>query len=231
MRPHGCLMGVSVFDGLVKAPALILLLIGSIRRRQLLGRGMTRIRIWAGMSVCLVVLLLTGCAATGQNYLSVSSSIPPLKGEGGRVFFYRTDSMMGVALQPEIRLDHQVVGKSQPGGFFFVDTSAGRHVASSQTESEAKLEFDLEPGGTVYIASSIGLGILVGRIQLELKPETVALSDLSPLRYTGRDMLVAEPSGASPPTGLPSTGSRSTRGRVTMADLELLLPPAAGASR
>jgi len=193
---------------------------------------MGRIRIWAGMSVCLAVVLLTGCAATGQNYLSVASSIPPLKGDGGRVFFYRTDSMMGVALQPEIRLDNQVVGKSQPGGFFFVDTSEGLHVASAQTENEAKLEFNVEPGKTVYIASSISLGILVGRVQLNLKPETVALSDLSPLRYTGGDMLAAEPSGASPPAGLPSTGSRSPRSRVTMADLELLLPPpATGAPR
>lgn len=190
------------------------------------------IRMWAVVSVCLVMVLLTGCAATGQNYLSVSSSIPPLRGEGGRVFFYRTDSMVGMALQPEIRLDNQVVGKSQPGGFFFVDTSAGRHVASAQTENEAKLEFDVEPGKTVYIASSISLGILVGRVQLNLKPEVIAVSDLSPLRYTGRDALTAEPSGAPPPAGLPSTRVRSAQSRVTMADLESLLPPpAAGAPR
>jgi hypothetical protein len=188
------------------------------------------IRFWAGMSVCLAMALLTGCAATGQSYLSVSSGIPPLKGDASRVYFYRTDSMVGAALQPEIRLDNQVVGKSQPGGFFFVDTAAGRHVASAQTENEAKLEFEVERGQTVYIASSISLGILVGRVQLNLKPEALAVSDLSPLRYTGRDMLAAEPSGAPPPVGVPSAGS--SRARVTMADLESLLPPPApGAAR
>lgn len=190
------------------------------------------VRVWAVMSACLVVALLTGCAATGQSFLSVATGLPPLKGDASRVFFYRTDSMVGAALQPEIRLDNQAVGKSQPGGFFFVDTSAGRHVASSQTENESKLEFDVEPGKTVYIESSISLGVLVGRVQLNLKPEALAVSDLSPLRYTGRDMLAAGPSGAPPSAGLPSTGARSSQGRVTMADLEALLPPPqAGAAR
>lgn len=193
---------------------------------------MGRMRFWVGMFASLVIALLTGCAATGLSYVSVSSGIPPLKGDASRVFFYRTDSMMGAALQPEIRLDNQVVGKSQPGGFFYVDTAAGRHLASSQTENEAKLEFDIESGQTVYIASSITFGLLVGRVQLNLKPEAVAVADLSPLRYTGRDMLAAEPSGAPPSAAVPSTGARSPQGRVTMADLEFLLPrPDAGAAR
>lgn len=187
-------------------------------------------RIWACVLVGLAVALLTGCAASGLSYASVSGNLPPLKANGCRVFFYRTDSMMGAALQPEIRLDAQVVGKSQPGGFFYVDTHPGRHLASSQTEVEAQLEFDIEAGQTAYVASSIGFGLLVGRVQLNLKPEALAVSDLSPLRYTGVDVLAAQP--ASPPVASPPAASALPRSRVTVADLEALLPsPAAGGAR
>ena len=187
-------------------------------------------RIWACVLAGLAVALLTGCAASGLSYASVSGNLPPLKANGCRVFFYRTDSMMGAALQPEIRLDAQVVGKSQPGGFFYVDTHPGRHLASSQTEVEAQLEFDIEAGQTAYVASSIGFGLLVGRVQLNLKPEALAVSDLSPLRYTGVDVLAAQP--ASPPVASPPAASALPRSRVTVADLQARLPPpAAGGAR
>lgn len=179
--------------------------------------------VWAGW----VMLMLSGCAS-GISYGDMSSAIPPVQGNACRVFFYRDASVVGAAIQPEIRLDTQVVGRSQPGGFFYVDTQPGRHVATSQTEAEARLEFDLEAGQTVYIASSIGFGLLVGRVHLNLKPEPTALSELPPLRYTG----ASPPPGllaAAPPTGAPlRTESPGRRGGVTMADLEQLLPPVGG---
>lgn len=188
-------------------------------------------RYWACALASLAMALLTGCAADGHSYVSVASSIQPLKENGCRVFFYRTDSLMGMALQPEIRLDNQVVGKSQPGGFFYVDTLPGRHLVTSQTEVEARLEFDIEAGQTVYVASSIGFGLLVGRVQLSLTSEAAAPAYLSPLRYTGSGVVSASPSG-SPPAALPPASSPLPRGRVTMADLDALLPPqAAGGAR
>lgn len=188
-------------------------------------------RHWACVCGSFVVVLLSGCAAGGPSFVSISSAIPPLQGNACRVFFYRSDSMAGAAVQPEIRLDTQVVGRSQPGGFFYVDTLPGRHLATSQTEVEARLEFDIEAGQTVYVASSIGFGLLVGRVQLNLKPEALAVADLSPLRYTGSAVVSASPSGA-PPAALPPAGSPLPRGRVTMADLDALLPSqAAGGAR
>jgi len=184
----------------------------------------------------LALALLSGCAASGRSYMAVSSELPAIKENGCRVVFYRTDSMVGAALQPEIRLDHQVVGKSQPGGFFYVDTHPGRHVATSQTETEASLEFDVQAGQTVYVSSSITLGLLVGRVQLNLRPEALALSELSPLRYTGVEVASAAPAGTAPapaaPGMLPPSTSTSPRARVSMTDLEGLLPaPQAGAAR
>ncbi len=180
--------------------------------------------VWAGWTV----LLLSGCAS-GVSYGEMSNAIPPVQGNACRVFFYREASMIGAALQPEIRLDGQVVGRSQPGGFFYVDTQPGRHVATSQTEVEARLEFDLEAGQTIYITSSIGFGLLVGRVQLNMKPEPSALAELPSLRYTGASpapsQLAAAPPAATPP---PRGDGPGRRGGVTMADLELLLPSVGG---
>ncbi len=194
------------------------------------------VRGWACALAWLAVALLSGCAASGHSYVAVSSALPPVRDNACRVFFYRTDSMLGAAMQPEIKLDGQRVGKSQPGGFFYVDTHPGRHLATSQTENEARLEFDIEAGQTVYVASSITFGVLVGRVQLNLQPQTVALSELSPLRYTGIAVAQVAPAGAAPAPAAgaspPSATNPKPRARVTMADLESLLPPSpVGAAR
>lgn len=166
----------------------------------------------------------------------VSSSLPTVSAGSGRVYFYRSDSVVGMAVQPEIRLDNRVVGRSQPGGFFFVDTTPGRHVATSQTEVEERLEFDVAAGQTVYVTSSIGFGLLVGRVHLNLRPEGMALSELVGLRYTGNEPVpvqsAAAPAASPPPATSPPATASPTRGRVTLADLDALLPaPKAGAAR
>ena len=186
------------------------------------------IRRWASVWAVCTVVLLSGCATGGFRYEEMSSAIPPLQGNACRVFFYRDASMMGAAIQPEIRLDGEVVGRSQPGGFFYVDTQPGRHLATSQTEAEARLEFDLAAGQTVYVASSIGFGLLVGRVQLNMKPEPTALADLSSLRFTGVSPVPGQRIGPNTATAPPTVESPARRAGVTMADLEMLLPPLGG---
>jgi hypothetical protein len=181
--------------------------------------------VWAGWAM----VLLSGCATGGFSYGEMSGTIPPVQANACRVFFYRSASMIGAALQPDIRFDAQVVGRSQPGGFFYVDTLPGRHLVTSQTEVEARLEFDLAAGQTMYVASSIGLGILVGRVHLNMKPEPTALSELASLRYTGVSPAPGQPAGTAtaeaPP---PRVESPTRRAGVSMADLEQLLPPSSG---
>lgn len=186
------------------------------------------IRRWACVWAAGVVMLLSGCATGGFRYEEMSSAIPPLQGSACRVFFYRDASMVGAAIQPEIRLDGEVVGRSQPGGFFYVDTQPGRHLATSQTEVEARLEFDLAAGQTVYVASSVGFGLLVGRVQLNMKPEPAALVDLPSLRFTGVSPAQGQRVGPNTATAPPTVEGPARRVGVTMADLEMLLPPSGG---
>lgn len=129
--------------------------------------------------------LLAGCAATGIKHDQLATTLPSLKPGEGRVYFFRSTSMFGAAIQPEIRLNGTVVGQSKRGGFFFVDRPAGNYVASTSTETEKTVSFTLQPGETKYIRSSIGLGVVAGRAILELETPEKARTELGDLSFTG----------------------------------------------
>lgn len=130
------------------------------------------------------VVLVSGCA-TGMKHDQMASSMPSLKAAEGRIYFFRSSSMFGAAIQPDIRLNGQVVGTSKPGGFFYLDRPAGNYVASASTETEKTVSFALQPGETKYIRSSIGFGVIAGRAILEPETPEKAKAELGSLSYTG----------------------------------------------
>ncbi|HSV80769.1 MAG TPA: DUF2846 domain-containing protein [Ramlibacter sp.] len=130
------------------------------------------------------VVLVSGCA-TGIKHEQMASSIPSIKAGEGRIYFFRSSSMMGAAVQPDIRINGQVVGASKPGGFFYVDRPVGNYLASTSTETEKTLSFTLQPGETKYVRNSVSMGVMVGRVVLELETPEKARSELGSLSYTG----------------------------------------------
>jgi len=132
-------------------------------------------------------LLLTGCA-TGPKHSEVASSIPALKADQGRVYFYRT-AIMGAAVQPDVRLNGTVVGSAVPGGFFFVDQAPGACEVSTSTEVEKKLTFTLAAGDTRYVRLNMNFGLLVGRVVPELAPAAEATKEIADLSYAGATAL------------------------------------------
>lgn len=173
--------------------------------------------------VVLVMAILTGCAATGPVYTAMADHISAVPQDTSRLVFYRTETLVGSAVQPDIRLNGRVVGRSQPGGFFYVDAAPGRQIVVASTEVETKLEVETTAGETLYIASAIGMGLFVGRIQFTLPSERQALADIPSLRYTGSVDAPATPSagvGARPSSPQNKPSSRG----VSMGDLETLLP-------
>ena len=129
--------------------------------------------------------VLAGCAASGVKHDAMAASMPGLKSGEGRIYFYRSASMMGAAIQPDIWLNGTVVGTSRPGGFFFVDRPAGNYVAGASTETEKTLTFTVQPGETKYVRSHISMGIVAGRAILELEPPEKARGELGSLSFTG----------------------------------------------
>lgn len=137
--------------------------------------------VMAGLAVG---VFLGGCAS-GVKHADMAASIPTLKAGEGRVYFLRSASMLGAAIQPDIKLNGEVVGASKPGGFFFVDRPAGKYVVSVATETEKTLHLTLDSGETKYVRSSPTVGILVGRVVLSQESAEDAVDELAGLSYTG----------------------------------------------
>lgn len=136
------------------------------------------------LGVLALSLLVTACAS-GPKLAEVQSRIPTLQPDNGRIYFYRSSSMMGAAIQPSILLNGTVVGNSKPGGFFFVDQTAGPKEVSTSTEVEKKLTFALEPGQIRYVRTVIGFGVLVGRVYPELVDNATGEKELAEMSYIG----------------------------------------------
>lgn len=141
-------------------------------------------RILAALAIALGV----AACASGPKHTEVASSIPPLKADEGRIYFYRSNSMLGAAVQPSINLNGTVVGDSKPGGFFFVDQKAGSMAVATSTEVEKKLTFTLERGQTRYVRTVIGMGLFVGRVYPELVDDATGASEVKESSYIGKPL-------------------------------------------
>lgn len=129
--------------------------------------------------------VLAGCAATGPRYTDVAARIPPLAPDKGRIYFMRADTLFGAAVTADIRLNGDVVGKSERGGFLYVDRSPGNYTVATTTETEKHLTFTLAPRQTRYVRTRVSLGLMVGRVVPELVSPSVAKSEIAGLHYTG----------------------------------------------
>ena len=140
------------------------------------------------LSIALFVAILLTACASGPKHDDVKSAIPNLKPDQGRVYFYRSGSMFGAAIQPSINLNGVKVGDSVPGGFFFVDQAPGPKEVSTSTEVEKKLTFNLEAGQTRYVRTVIGLGLMVGRVYPELMDDAIGQKELQECSYIGQPL-------------------------------------------
>jgi hypothetical protein len=132
-----------------------------------------------------MLVVLTGCAASGPKFAAQEATTPQLKTDASRIYFYRPNSMMGAALQPEVQLDGKVVGKSQPGGYFYVDAMPGAHEAQTSTETTNKVSFVVDKGEVKYVRTKVSMGLMVGHVIPELVGTDEARKELSELSYTG----------------------------------------------
>ena len=182
-----------------------------------------RDRLW----LVLCAALVAGCAS-GPKFSDVKGSIPDVAPELGRIYFYRP-SAVGAAVQPNIRLNDDVVGEMVPLGFFFVDRYPGNYVVSASTESDASVSLTLEPKQTQYVRGSLSIGFFVGRPVLTLVDQTSALAEMEELSYVGSTPLTGNPAGAAPPPAMAAPPPALAEGSATtLKDLEGLMPGKGG---
>ena len=130
--------------------------------------------------------LLAGCATSGPRFTEMGSAMNPTPAPGtGRIYFYRT-AVLGAAVQPDVRLNGDVVGKAVPRGFFFVDRPPGNCEVTTSTEVERKLTFTLEPDQVRYVRLNISMGLFVGHVYGELVDEAKGASEIASMRYVGQ---------------------------------------------
>ena len=138
----------------------------------------------AALPLLLVGFLLAICASP-RGLDESPLQLPPLKSGYGRVYFVRPGDFGGSAVQPEIRMNNEVVGRSVPGGFSYVDRPPGKYAVTTATEVENAVTFQLAAGETKYIRTTVTPGILVGHITPTLEFPEQGQSDISTLRYVG----------------------------------------------
>jgi hypothetical protein len=156
-------------------------------------------RRWiGGFLLAVLAACLFGCSASGPRFSEMAQSLPSLGENQGRIYFYRT-SIMGMAVQPDVTVNGQTVGKSQPGSFFFIDRPAGTYRASARTEAEGTIDITLRPKQTAYILMSIGGGFVVGRPEFERVAESEGRKELPSLAYGGSVPVSTKTAAAASP--------------------------------
>jgi hypothetical protein len=132
---------------------------------------------------CVVALTLSACAS-GVRFTEMNPSIMPKDQDSGRIFFYRT-TVLGAALQPDIRLNGTKVGDSIAQGFFYVDRPPGNYEVVTSTEVDRKVTFVLEKEQTRFVKFSVSMGFFVGHVYGELVDPAVGLEEIKECKYAG----------------------------------------------
>lgn len=129
------------------------------------------------------VSFIGGCAS-GPTYQEMAPSISELSKHSGRLYFYRT-SALGAAMQPEVKLNNEVVGKATAQGFFYVDKTPGKYEIMTSTEVDRKLSLILDAGQTRYIRFGVSIGFFVGHIYPELASIEEGQEEIKSCKFTG----------------------------------------------
>ena len=138
-----------------------------------------------GLLALAISLILGGCAMTGPRFSELAPTLTPVGSDTGRIYIYRTTAL-GAAVQPEVRLNGEVVGSAVPNGFFYVDRAPGNYEVITSTEVDRKLSMTLDKGQTRYVRLNISIGFFVGHVYPELVENEVGQQEIQDLRYTGK---------------------------------------------
>ena len=149
-------------------------------------RKVKRMNRTARLVSCLGMVLLLSSCASGMKFTEANPKLAPQNQELGRIFFYRT-TIAGAAVQPDVKLNGEVVGTAKPSGFFYVDRPAGNYEVITSTEVDRKLSFVLDKGETRFVRFGISFGFFVGHVYPELVDNVEGLKEIQDCRYAADD--------------------------------------------
>ena len=107
--------------------------------------------------VLVLSFFMASCAASGPKFTELSNSISTLPPDTGRIFIYRT-SFLGAGVQPEVKLNGEIIGKAIPQGFFYADRKPGNYEVLTSTEVDRRLSLTLNSGQVRYVRLDVSFG-------------------------------------------------------------------------
>ena len=122
--------------------------------------------------------------ASGVPFTELNPSQNAELPNAGRIFFYRVTGAGGAAVQPDILMNGEKIGRSIPQGFFYLDKPAGEYTVMTSTEVKRKVSFVLDEGQTRYIRFNISIGFFVGHVYGELVDPDEAKKEIIKCKYT-----------------------------------------------
>lgn len=134
-------------------------------------------------SALLALSVLTGCAS-GPAYEQYAEQIKPSQNGDGRLYIYRT-TILGAAIQPDVKVNDEVVGSATPQGFFYVDRPAGQYVVSASTEAKRSLTLNIDSGDEKYIRLEMKMGLLAGHVKPVLVERAVGQEEIKKTKFIG----------------------------------------------
>jgi hypothetical protein len=142
--------------------------------------------------IALFVSFLAGCATTGPKFTEISPKMWVLAPDKGRIYIYRTTTL-GAAVQPDVKINGEVVGSAVPRGFFYVDRQPGTYQMLVSTEVDRTLSLLLEEGQTRYVRLNVSMGFFMGHVYPELIDSEDAQKEIADCRYTGQEKIGLKP--------------------------------------
>jgi hypothetical protein len=132
------------------------------------------------------ILLLFGLCAFTLGCTSIPSAPsvvpdPALREGYARIIFYRPNKTFGYGTRSDILLNSTRVGRSLPGRWFHVDVVQGTHevvVPHSLYPGKNSIVIELLDQERIYIRTLIGVAGFVGRIDIEVIEDEVALAEI-----------------------------------------------------
>jgi len=132
--------------------------------------------------VLVLSFFMASCAASGPKFTELSNSISTLPPDTGRIFIYRT-SFLGAGVQPEVKLNGEIIGKAIPQGFFYADRKPGNYEVLTSTEVDRRLSLTLNSGQVRYVRLDVSFGFFVGHVFPVLVEDEVGKSEIQECRY------------------------------------------------
>ena len=140
------------------------------------------IRFSQHIFVVAAVLLLAACTRD-MNYMEMKALMPAPPADKGRIYFYREYAWLGNVVTPDILLNNESIGLSDPGSFFYVDRDPGDYRAICGEGDDHAVNFSLAAGQEVYIRTAVSGGVLKANMQTVVVNATAAIPAMRGLKY------------------------------------------------